>query len=206
MDVGAHWEQVYRTREPTEVSWYQVRPVLSLELLEELATEPPSRVIDVGGGASTLVDALLETGRWRVTVLDVSGRALALARGRLGEQRAAAVEWIEADVTRARLPAGRYDVWHDRAVFHFLVEEDDRRRYVAQAERALRPGGTLVVGTFALDGPTRCSGLPVVRYGADTLAAAFGDGFELVRGLDDVHVTPAGGEQRFTFAVLRRRG
>jgi SAM-dependent methyltransferase len=204
MDRKAHWERVYATKQPTDVSWYQAEPTRSLELLRELGAGPETAVVDVGGGDSTLVDAVVAAGLGRVTVLDVSGAALARARARLGP-RAGEVTWVEADVTRAELPPRAFDVWHDRAVFHFLTEPDDRARYAAVAASALRPGGALLVATFAPDGPTRCSGLEVVRYGADSLARELGDAFALARDFADVHHTPAGAEQRFTVAVLRRR-
>ena len=204
MDRREHWDGVYTTKQPTEVSWYQAEPARSLELLAEAGAGPDTAIVDVGGGDSTLVDAVLARGLGRVTVLDISGAALARARARLGA-RAGEVAWVEADVTRAELPAHAFDVWHDRAVFHFLTERDDRARYAAVAAAAVRPGGTLLMATFALDGPTRCSGLPVERYDAEGLARELGDAFALVRGFGDVHRTPGGGEQRFTVAVLRRR-
>lgn len=199
-----HWEHVYETKRPDEVSWFQPQPVRSLELVHAAGVSSGAAVIDVGGGDSTLVDALLSRGFRDLTVLDVSAAALARARSRLGD-RAGEVTWLEADVTRAALPAGAYDVWHDRAVFHFLTDPEDRSRYVALAAQAVRPGGTLIVATFAPDGPTRCSGLEVARYDAEGLAREFAEGFVLTTGLTDVHRTPAGGEQRFTYAALRRR-
>ena len=199
-----HWEQVYQSKRPDEVSWFQPQPVRSLELLEAAGVSSGAAVIDVGGGDSTLVDALLSRGFRDLTVLDVSGAALERARLRLGD-RASGVTWIEADVTHANLPAAVYDVWHDRAVFHFLIDPAERSRYVALAARAVRPSGTLIVATFAPDGPARCSGLEVARYDADGLAREFADGFVLTSRLADVHRTPAGGEQRFTYVSLRRR-
>ena len=204
MNRKEHWEHVYRTKAPTEVSWYQGRPTRSMELLDELGIEPETRVIDVGGGDSTLVDALLERHVAQVTVLDLSAAALDGAKVRLGV-RAAEVQWVVADVTAVELTTNSFDIWHDRAVFHFLVDEADRRRYVAQAARSIRPGGALVIGTFALDGPTRCSSLDVVRYSPETLAFELGDDFEFCRSVADIHKTPGGAEQSFTFALLRRR-
>ena len=199
-----HWEQVYLSKRPDEVSWFQPRPARSLELIDAAGVSAGAAVIDVGGGDSTLVDALLSRGVGDVTVLDVSAAALERARLRLGD-RAAEVTWIEADVTSAELPAAAYDVWHDRAVFHFLTDPAERSRYVALAARAVRPGGTLIVATFAPDGPARCSGLEVARYDADGLAREFAEGFALTSKLADVHRTPAGVEQRFTYVSLRRR-
>lgn len=203
MDRKAHWDEVYTTKPSTEVSWYQSEPTLSLALLREVGAGPTSAVLDVGGGDSRLVDAVLAAALGRVTVLDLSGAALARARARLGA-RAAEVTWLEADVTRAALPAGAFDVWHDRAVFHFLTAPEDRARYAAAAA-AVRPGGAVLLATFAPDGPTRCSGLPVARYTPEGVARELGDAFALVRGFGDVHHTPAGREQRFSVAVLRRR-
>lgn len=204
MDRKAHWEGLYATKSSAEMSWFQSFPARSLELLVEAGVGPASSIIDVGGGDSTLVDALTERHLGDVTVLDLSSAALARAQTRLGP-RAAAVMWIEADITRAELPSDTYDVWHDRAVFHFLTDPDDRQRYVTKAADALRPGGTLLMATFAPDGPTRCSGLEVVRYSPETLAQAFGDAFVLRRGFSDIHRTPVGIEQRFIYAVLQRR-
>ena len=204
MDRKRHWEDVYDVKRSDEVSWYQPRPERSLELLAAAGAVPESAVLDVGGGDSTFVDALVERGFTDVTVLDLSATALARARARLGA-RAAGVRWIEADVTHADLPSAAYDFWHDRALFHFLTDADDRARYASTAADAVRPGGTLVIATFAADGPTRCSGLDVVRYDAAGLARQFADAFYLVRDLGDVHRTPSGAEQRFTYAMLRRR-
>lgn len=204
MNRKDHWEGVYATKSSAEVSWYQLIPTRSLELLDEIGAGPRSAIIDVGGGDSSLVDVLGEQGFEHVTVLDLSGAAIARAQGRLGE-RASNVTWIEADVTHAALSPEAYDVWHDRAVFHFLTDEEDRRRYVATAAAAVRAQGTLIVATCAADGPTRCSGLEAARYGPDDLAREFESAFALERGFVDVHRTPAGAEQRFTYAVLRRR-
>lgn len=175
----------------------------SLELLIDAGVTASSRVIDVGGGDSTLVDALVERQLGHVTVLDISEAALARARARLGA-RASEVTWIHADITEATLPAQAYDAWHDRAVFHFLIAQEHRDRYLEQARSAIRPGGALIIATFALEGPPRCSGLDVARYSVDSLASAFANGFELERGFGDVHRTPSGSEQHFTYALMRR--
>lgn len=203
MERKAHWEGVYTSRQPTEVSWYQAEPTRSVELLREAGAGPDTAIIDIGGGDSTFVDAVLAEQLGRVTVLDISGAALARAQARLGA-RASEVSWIEADVTRVQLPAQAFDVWHDRAVFHFLTRAEERARYVATAAAALRPGGALLISTFALEGPTRCSGLEVARYGPLELAREFGPAFALERSFADVHRTPSGVEQQFTVAVLRR--
>ena len=204
MDRKAHWDGVYTTKPSDTVSWYQAEPTRSLALLREVAAGPSSTILDVGGGDSRFVDAVLAEGLRQVTVLDLSGAALARARARLG-MRAADVTWLEADVTRVELPTRAFDVWHDRAVFHFLTTPEDRARYAVAAAAAVRPGGTVLLATFAPDGPTRCSGLDVAGYAPEELAEELGDAFSLVRGFGDVHHTPAGREQRFSVAVLRRR-
>ena len=204
MDPVAHWERVYSTKPSNEVSWFQARPAWSLELLGDVNGGAERRIIDVGGGDSSFADEVIEHRLGSITVLDLSASALARAKTRLGT-RASEVDWVEGDVTRTRLGVDAYDVWHDRAVFHFLISPDDRARYVATAAEAVRPSGTLIVATFAADGPTRCSGLDVARYDEAGLAREFDSSFILVRGLGDVHRTPSGAEQRFTYVVLRRR-
>lgn len=203
MNKKEHWESVYTRHASDTVSWYQTQPTRSLELLVDTGIGPDSTIIDVGGGDSTLVDALVQRQLGHVTVLDLSRTAIERAKVRLGPL-AQEVTWIEADVTRAELPPKAYDVWHDRAVFHFLTEPQDRARYITTATASIRPGGTLIVATFASDGPTHCSGLAVARYCPEDLAAEFGDAFALLRGFGDVHKTPSGAEQQFTYAVFRR--
>lgn len=205
MDRKAHWKGVYTTKQSTEVSWYQAKPTRSLEVLRQVGAGPEATIIDVGGGDSTLVDAVVAERLGHITVLDISAAALTRARERLGE-RAGEVTWIEADVTQAELPAQAFDLWHDRAVFHFLTQTADRARYIATAMTAmtaLRPGGTLSIATFAPEGPTRCSGLDVLRYGPEDLARELGDTFVLQRSFTDMHRTPGGAEQPFTYAVFR---
>lgn len=197
-----HWEGVYEERAPEQVSWYQDTPRSSLELIEHTGVGPDAAILDVGGGASRLVDHLRSRGYRDLTVLDLSEAALARARERLGEG-AVDVAWIRADVTRAELEH-HYDVWHDRAVFHFLVDVDDRARYGDVLRRAVPVGGHVIVATFASDGPERCSGLPVVRYSPDALRAALGPGLELVETWDEDHLTPAGKIQRFVFSRFAR--
>ncbi|HEX7019854.1 MAG TPA: class I SAM-dependent methyltransferase [Gemmatimonadaceae bacterium] len=203
MDVRQHWETIYATKAATELSWFQRCPSASLELVQLAAPGHDARIIDVGGGASTLADHLLDAGYEHVTVLDVSAGALDQARRRL-DTRAASVRWIESDVLTAELPSRAFDVWHDRAVFHFLTDASDRRRYVAQLAGALAPTGHAVIGTFAEDGPTRCSGLEVRRYSPAELAAELGSSFELVESRRESHHTPSGAEQRFAFSIFRR--
>ena len=180
MDPRTHWQKVYTTRKPTEVSWYQPTAALSLSMIRRVAPDRSAAIIDVGGGASTLVDGLLADGYDRVTVLDVSGAALAEASARLATD-AARVTWLEANVLDAALPASAYDVWHDRAVFHFLTEDADRRRYVEQVRASVRLGGYVMVATFAPDGPAKCSGLDVARYAPQELHGQFGCGLPAAR-------------------------
>lgn len=198
-----HWDEVYDRQADEEVSWYQARPRLSLELLARTGAGLDAQIVDVGGGSSRLVDALLEEGHRRVTVLDLSRRALERARHRLGP-RAAGVEWITADVT-AWAPAGRFDVWHDRAAFHFLVDPAQRLAYRRVMERALRPGGQAIIATFADDGPDRCSGLPVARWEPERLAGELGPALQLVEAAREDHVAPGGRLQRFQYTRLVRR-
>jgi SAM-dependent methyltransferase len=177
--LSQHWDDVYSCRAADQVSWYQQQPQPSLEWIQRLAPERSSRILDVGGGTSLLVDALLDCGYSDLTVLDLSAAALATSRQRLAE-RAEAVRWIVADILADALPLPAFDLWHDRAVFHFLVEPADRQRYVSQLQRSLRPGGLLILATFAEDGPEHCSGLPVQRHSVDTLRQALADGLELL--------------------------
>lgn len=202
-DPKAHWEAVYATRAADAVSWYQAEPRLSLEMISASGVAADQPLIDVGGGASVLVDRLLERGYRRLTVLDIAGSALAEAKRRLGE-RADAVEWVEADVTDFH-PAERFALWHDRAVFHFLTDPTDQDRYRASLERSLAPGGQLVLASFAVGGPTRCSGLEIVQYDEDRLMDRLGEGFELLEAVPEVHTTPSGGEQSFMYFRLVRR-
>ena len=202
MERREHWDRIYRRNAPSELSWYQTEPTISLELIRRVAPDLEWPIIDVGGGASTLVDGLLDAGYRDVTVLDLSGAALAVARARLGE-RAASVRWVEANVLAAPLAPAAYAVWHDRAVFHFLTEPRDRAAYVAAAHAAVRCGGHVIVASFALDGPTRCSGLDVVRYSPDSMHAQFGAGFRLLDSVRDEHHTPSGAIQAFTYCLCR---
>lgn len=204
MDAKAHWARIYETLAPTEVSWYQEHLRLSLDLIHSTGPSKAAQIIDVGGGTSRLVDALLAEGYQHVTVLDIAGRALALARQRLAS-RAAGVTWVEADITTIEPPRDCYDVWHDRAVFHFLLQPEERRRYVENMRHAVRSDGHVIVATFALEGPTRCSGLNVVRYSPASLADEFGGQFELVKNTSELHRTPLGVEQAFQYCSFRKR-
>ncbi len=202
MDIQTHWDTVHRTRKPTEVSWYQEHAIRSLEYIHRTGVPRAGRIIDVGGGASTLVDDLLAEGFSDITVADVSAVALEVAMTRLGA-RSRRVTWLTADITCASLPAYTYDVWHDRAVFHFLVDAEDRARYLAQVRHAVKPGGHVIVATFATDGPDRCSGLAVRRYDPEALHAEFGDDFRLKESARETHCTPGGSEQRFVYCYCR---
>ena len=198
----AHWQRVYKEKGENQVSWFQERPTISLDLIEAAGLDRSSAIIEIGGGASRLVDVLGETGYRDLTVLDVSESAVSIAKMRLGE-RAAMVKWIVADVTQWQ-PKRSYDLWHDRAAFHFLTDESDRSAYIDRLTKAVRPGGYAIIGTFALDGPERCSGLPVVRYDATQLSATLTPAFALVDMRRDDHKTPWGAIQHFQFSVFRR--
>jgi len=202
MTLRDHWESVYRDKGATEVSWYQAEAKVSLDLIRCVAPDSDAPILDVGGGASTLVDGLLGAGYRRVTVLDLSGAALAVAQQRIGE-RAAAVTWVESDVLTALLPAAGFAVWHDRAVFHFLTDAGDRARYVARVREAVQPGGYVIVASFAPEGPTRCSGLEVVRYSPETMHAQFGERFRLLDTVREDHHTPSGVTQAFLYCLCR---
>ena len=195
-----HWDRVHQTKAPDEVSWHQATPAVSLRLLSR--AEPEGTVLDLGAGRSTLADELLRRGWPRVMLLDVSREALRTTRARLagyGDR----VDFVVADVL-AWTPTDTVDAWHDRAVFHFLTDPRDQSRYARTAAQAVRPAGLLVMGTFAADGPTRCSGLPTARHDADSLRRVFSDDFELEHSEREEHVTPSGTVQPFTWVVLRR--
>ncbi len=197
-----HWEAVYQTKGETGVSWYQADPRLSLELITSVAPARDRRIIDVGGGTSLLVDRLLDCPFQEIAVLDISETALGKAKARLGP-RAERVRWVVADVTEAP-DLGTFDVWHDRAVFHFLTNAADRRKYVELARQTVPNGGHLIIASFADEGPKRCSDLDVCRYNAATMAAEFGEGFSLLREAKETHTTPWGSSQAFFYGVFRR--
>ncbi len=197
-----HWERIYRAKGSSELSWYQPEARISLDLIRRAAPDADTPVLDVGGGASVLVDDLLDAGYRNVTVLDLASSALAIARRRLGE-RGRLVSWIRGDVLTAPLAAGAYRVWHDRAVFHFLLDPADRARYVEQSRRAVRPGGHLIVASFSPEGPLRCSGLDVARYSPEAMHAEFGRGFRLLDSEREEHRTPSGVVQSFVYCLCR---
>jgi 2-polyprenyl-3-methyl-5-hydroxy-6-metoxy-1,4-benzoquinol methylase len=196
MDARSHWERVYATKDPREVSWFRPHLERSLELIERAAPDRGASILDVGAGESTLVDDLLRRGYANITVLEISKTALDALKERVGEA-GAAVQWICGDVTETALQEAGFDLWHDRAVFHFLTEAGQRRAYVEQVRRALKPGGSLIVSTFGPSGPERCSGLTTMRYDASSLGSELGDRFRLVESSLDLHETPSGAEQQF---------
>jgi len=200
----AHWENVYSTKPSESVSWFQPHAQRSLDWIVRTVTPREGQIIDVGGGASTLVDDLLGAGYEDITVLDLSGAALQVAQQRLGAQ-AKHVHWCEADVTTVELPACFYDAWHDRAVFHFLTEAADRKAYVEKMLHAVKVGGHIIMATFSLDGPTRCSGLPIMQYSAETLQAELGPRFQLMEHAAESHVTPTGATQHFIYCHFIKR-
>jgi SAM-dependent methyltransferase len=202
MELRRHWEEIYSSRSPDDVSWYEPVPLMSRKLVAEAIEEGAESVIDIGGGASSLVDHLLDFGVKRIAVVDISAAGLAVSKRRL-MGRARLIEWIVGDVTTLE-DLGRFDVWHDRAVFHFLTTDEDRRHYVRLAERTIRPGGTAIMATFASDGPKRCSGLQVRRYDPDQLAEQCGPGFELTQSERHVHITPRNVRQNFLYSTFRR--
>lgn len=202
MTARNHWETVYRTKAVEDVSWYRPHLEVSLQLIGDAAPDTGSAVIDVGGGEATLVDDLVARGYGDVTVLDISQAAIDVAKTRLGSS-AAAVRWIAADITAVELEAARYDVWHDRAVFHFLTRAEDRAAYVRQVARAVRRGGHVIVATFGPEGPEKCSGLDVVRYDAEHLHREFGPKFRLLNSVSELHETPWGAPQQFMYCFCR---
>jgi SAM-dependent methyltransferase len=196
MDARSHWEQVHATKDPEQVSWFSPHLARSLELIERAAPDRLASILDVGAGQSTLVDDLLGLGYANITVLEISQTALDALQERLG-QSGRTVRWICGDVTETVLPEASFDLWHDRAVFHFLTEAGQRRAYVERVTRALKPGGSLIMSTFGPSGPERCSGLAAMRYDASSLGSEFGDRFRLVESSLDLHETPSGAVQQF---------
>ncbi len=199
----SHWEQVYTSKAEKEVSWFEEVPTASLDLIRLCRASAEASIIDIGGGASHLVDALLDGGFRNITVLDLSTAALETARRRLGD-RGAQVTWVAADATDWEPREAAYDVWHDRAAFHFLTEASQWAAYLRRMAQGLKPGGHAVIGTFALDGPEKCSGLPVCRYSPASLAEALGPGYELIASRPHIHITPWMATQSFQFSAFRR--
>lgn len=203
MNTKSHWETVYETKPADAVSWYAPHLRESMRFITTAALSKDAAIVDVGGGESTLVDDLLASGYRNLTVLDISSTALEATRRRLGAP-GESVKWIAADILEAKLPANAYEVWHDRAVFHFLTSDEQRRRYVAQVLKSLRPGGFAVVGTFGPEGPDKCSGLPVSKYSAEELHGTFGEPFQLIDSALEQHTTPSGAQQQFVYCFCRR--
>jgi len=201
-DVRRHWDNVYTTKSPDAVSWYQPHLARSLELIARAAPDLSASIIDVGGGESTLVDDLLARGYRDLTVLDISPTAIKQSKKRLGAL-AETVTWLAADITKVDLPGQRYDVWHDRAVFHFLTNASQRASYVRQVRRSMKPRGHVIVATFGPEGPTQCSGLDVVRYDANALHGEFGPQFRLVEHATEIHRTPSGKTQQFLYCFCK---
>jgi len=203
MSPKEHWEKVYSGKPTEKLGWYAPRLQTSLSWISGLDLSLEAPIIDVGGGASTLVDDLLDGGYQAVTVLDLSSQALSIARARLGE-KAKLVSWLEGDVTSIDLPDQYFELWHDRAVFHFLIDPEQQRAYRDQLLKALKPGGHFIIGTFAPEAPPKCSGLPVQRYDPQQLEKTLGDQFRLERHLKELHVTPGGVEQMYLYCLFRR--
>jgi len=203
MNRKNHWEDVYKDKSPLDVSWYQSEPVLSLQFIHNTQIDHDAAIIDVGGGASVLVDHLCKQGYSNIAVLDISAKALSCVKDRLGD-RADYIEWYDEDVTCFK-PAHQFALWHDRAVFHFLTDKTDRRNYVDVLKRALMPNGHLIIAAFAIGGPTKCSGLDIVQYDAEKLKAELGEDFELVEEANEKHVTPSKTEQQFSYFRFRLR-
>ncbi len=202
MDAKTHWEKVYATKAPEAVSWYRPHLETSLALIERAAGRCSASIVDVGGGESTLVDDLLARGYQNITILDVSQTAIEVTKKRLGVT-AEQIHWLVADITESQLDLGAYDVWHDRAVFHFLTAVEHRTAYVRNVARAVRPGGHVIVSTFGPEGPTKCSGLDVIRYDAESLHDQFGMRFRLVESSRELHHTPFGSAQQFIYCYCR---
>ncbi len=205
MSAGAeHWEAVYGKKKPDQVSWFRPHLDQSLAYVARAGLEQDAALLDVGGGASTFVDDLISDGYRNLTVNDISATGLEVARQRLGAN-AAFVKWLVGDITRLQLPERAFDFWHDRAVFHFLKEADERQRYVAAVRRALKPGGHVLVATFGPHGPQRCSDLDTMRYSGDELHGQFGEDFRKVDEALELHPTPSGKQQEFVYCYCRLR-
>jgi len=198
MNTQTHWDKIYTQKAPDQVSWYRPHLEASLALIEETGARPSASIIDVGAGESTLVDDLVARGYSNLTVLDISEAAVAASKKRLGDA-AERVRWLVADITQVELESGAFDAWHDRAVFHFLTAEADRRAYVRQVVHSVKRGGHVIISAFGPEGPTRCSGLEVVRYDAESLHAEFGSNFQLISSSRQLHETPFGTTQQFLY-------
>jgi len=205
MSNKSHWEKIYSTKKQNELSWTQTSATLSLELIQKTGLGPGSKMIDVGGGTSVLPKNLLERNFSNLTVVDFSAEALSTAKRQLGEL-GTKFTWLEGDITTIPLPTTEFDLWHDRAVFHFLTEKEKRSQYVAQAYQSLKPGGFLIIATFALEGPEKCSGLEVVRYSSASLQSALGGQFQLRESRSETHTTPWKTSQEFLYCLFQKVG
>jgi len=203
MDTKEHWEEIYKSRSSDKVSWFAPHLNLSLELILNSTTSKDSKIIDVGGGASTLADDLINKGYENITILDISGDALKVSRKRLGVLSNSAT-WLEGNITEIKLPGQFYDLWHDRAVFHFLTSSQDRKKYVRNLNVSLKPKGTVIIATFSLKGPEKCSGLDVIRYDPETLQAELGKNYRLIKSKEEPHQTPSGTNQEFIYCMFKR--
>jgi 2-polyprenyl-3-methyl-5-hydroxy-6-metoxy-1,4-benzoquinol methylase len=199
-----HWERVYRTHSSTEVGWYQAYPDISLKLIHKTCSRTDCKIIDVGGGTSKLSQYLIDQGYQELTILDISGKSINKAKAQLGE-KSNDINWIEADVT-GHCFNEQYDIWHDRAVFHFLTKDEERKRYISSLNHALRLNGHLIIATFSMEGPPKCSGLSVARYNPETLQKELGDNFNLVESSIEEHKTPSGVTQNFIYCRFIRQG
>lgn len=199
----AHWENIYSDKKPHEVSWFQNKPALSLQLINNAQLQSDEAIIDVGGGASTLMHYLLDAGYTRLSVLDISAHALTYAQKKLGKQ-AGKIEWYEQDITRFE-PPHRFSLWHDRAVFHFLTDEKERNEYISVLRKSLKLGGHLIIAAFAIGGPTQCSGLDIVQYDATKLLSILGDEFQLIDQQLEFHQTPNNQRQQFNYFLFNRK-
>jgi ubiquinone/menaquinone biosynthesis C-methylase UbiE len=204
MDSKSHWSHIYRTKSSDKVSWFQLHLQVSLELIQSACVSKDDRIIDVGGGASTLVDDLIQNGYQNITVLDIAGESLILTQNRIGA-KARSVNWMETDVLAAPLPSQYFDLWHDRAVFHFLTEPEDRRKYAEAVLQAMRKGGHVIIAAFSMDGPRRCSGLDVVQYSIESMQRELGNRFELIGSKLEDHRTPTSVKQKFIYCHFKTR-
>jgi len=203
VDRQSHWQSIYQTRKPTDVGWYKPHLLASLELILQLALPLSACILDVGAGDSTLVDDLLANGYTHISLLDISTAALERVKARLGP-KSDYITWIEGDITQVGLPPQAYDIWHDRALFHFLTNDLDRCKYIEAVRLALKPGGHMIIATFTEDGPLRCSGLDTLRYSPEALCREFGEDFTLIRSLPETHHTPSGTVQKFSYCLFKK--
>lgn len=202
-DCKAHWENIYKTKSSKDVSWYAAHLEKSLQMIRELGLSKDAEIIDVGGGASTLPDDLLTEGYKNITALDISSEAIKVSKDRLGN-KADSIHWLEADITETKLKPDYFDLWHDRAVVHFLTKPEDRQKYINNLNKALKPGGHALMATFGSNGPLKCSGLEIVRYSAESLKKELGETFKLEKHFTETHKTPFDATQEFLYCLFRK--